>query len=95
LCDAHHRALHAGQLIITGTAPHDLVFTHADGRPYGTPPPEPHKDIIADAESAMRNLGFSAAHARQAVSQVRAHVGPVLTIEDLVRAALRAQWPGS
>jgi len=63
---------------------------HADGRPYGTPPPASYNDVVADAESAIRNLGFSAAHARQAVSQARSHVGSAPTIQELVRAALRA-----
>jgi len=70
-CTGHHAAVHQGRLIITGRAPHDLRFTHGDGRPYGAPPPPPSSrssteedDVIADAESALRNLGFSVTHAR-------------------------------
>lgn len=37
LCSAHHDAVHDLRLIIAGTAPHALRFSHADGRPYGTP----------------------------------------------------------
>jgi len=94
---AHHRALHDGRLVITGTAPHDLQFTHGDGRPYGAPPPPSSRfateedDLIADAESALRNLGFSAVHARQAVKLARAHVSAEATTQDLVREALRAR----
>jgi hypothetical protein len=39
LCCLHHDAGHDGRLQITG-APGALLITHADGRPYGTPPPE-------------------------------------------------------
>jgi len=34
LCGAHHGRVHKGRLIIRGQFP-TLVFTHADGRPYG------------------------------------------------------------
>jgi hypothetical protein len=37
LCGAHHDAVHDGRITITGTSA-ALVVTHADGRPYGTPP---------------------------------------------------------
>lgn len=39
-CAGHHRAAHAGRLVITGT-PGDLQFHHADGRPWGSPPAGP------------------------------------------------------
>jgi hypothetical protein len=35
LCSAHHRALHRGQLEITGRATHGLSFRRSDGEPYG------------------------------------------------------------
>ncbi|MBL8622018.1 MAG: HNH endonuclease [Myxococcales bacterium] len=39
LCSAHHTAAHDGRLRIDGSAPAKLRFVHADGRPYGAPPP--------------------------------------------------------
>jgi len=48
-------------------------------------------DLSADAESALRNLGFSAVHAREAVKLARAHASAGATIQDLVREALRAR----
>ncbi|MBK7192009.1 MAG: HNH endonuclease [Myxococcales bacterium] len=39
MCSAHHKAAHDGRLRIDGTAPDKLRVTHADGRPYGAPPP--------------------------------------------------------
>ena len=38
LCGLHHAMHHDKAIIISGTAD-ALVVTHADGRPYGTPPP--------------------------------------------------------
>ncbi|MCB9563403.1 MAG: HNH endonuclease [Kofleriaceae bacterium] len=38
LCGGHHDAVHAGRLKITRSASGEVVFTHADGRPYGAPP---------------------------------------------------------
>lgn len=39
VCGNHHRAIHKRRLFVSGTAPHDLHFQHADGQPYGAPPP--------------------------------------------------------
>ncbi|MCB9571740.1 MAG: HNH endonuclease [Kofleriaceae bacterium] len=38
LCGGHHDAVHVGRLKITRSASGQVVFTHADGRPYGAPP---------------------------------------------------------
>jgi hypothetical protein len=35
LCSAHHRALHRGQLEVTGTVSQGLVFRRSDGKRYG------------------------------------------------------------
>ena len=35
VCSAHHAAIHDGKLFVTGTAPHELRWTHSDGRTYG------------------------------------------------------------
>jgi 5-methylcytosine-specific restriction endonuclease McrA len=41
LCGAHHRAHHEGTLLTIGSTAATLRFTHADGRPYGSPPRPP------------------------------------------------------
>jgi hypothetical protein len=51
-CDGHHRAAHAGTLVISGEAP-DLRFTHADGRPYGA---DPHRVDAAPAPARAHGL---------------------------------------
>jgi Holliday junction resolvasome RuvABC DNA-binding subunit len=43
-----------------------------------------------DAASALKNLGYSTTQARAAVAAARAHVGVAISLEGLIRAALRA-----
>ena len=92
LCDAHHAAVHDGRLRITGVAG-ALVVRHADGRPYGTPPPpEPagfDQTLIADARSALTGLGFRPGEASAAVAKAVSHVGQDVTLDALIRAALQ------
>jgi len=96
VCTPHHRAIHDDRLAITGAAP-DFRFTGADGRPYGAvaldPDPDPAPNIMADARSALRNLGYSAAEATAAVDQARARVGRPVPLETLIRLALRCCLP--
>jgi hypothetical protein len=97
LCDAHHGAVHAGRLVITGSAP-ALTFTHDDGRPYGAPfasvapPPRsaPPSPLRADAIDALRRLGFTLPESRAAVATALSHVGGDAAIEDVLRRALIA-----
>jgi len=90
LCTAHHVAYHDARLTISGRAP-DLTFLHADGRPYGTPPPDDGlQSMRDDACSALRNLGFSAREAAAAVDHAAAHVGQLASLEEIIRDALRA-----
>jgi hypothetical protein len=82
LCSGHHRAVHAGRLRITGEAPDRLVFRHADGTPYGA-------DFFAEAQQALRQLGFTAAQAAGAVARARPHVAPEVGLAEVIRACLR------
>jgi hypothetical protein len=45
--------------------------------------------VIDDAVSGLRNLEFTAAQARSAVAAVASHVGPNVSAEELIFAALR------
>jgi len=49
LCGPHHRAFHAGRLVIRGTAPHHLRFEHPDGRGYGELTATPVVSAVRDA----------------------------------------------
>lgn len=88
LCGRHHDAAHDGLIQIAGM-PGALVVTHADGRPYGTPPPPPPVPTTAAACSALTRLGFRAAEAAAAVRQAATHVGATDSLETLIRTALR------
>jgi len=95
LCTAHHVAYHDGRLDIRGRAPR-LTFLHSDGRPYGVPGPDDVQQTLRDdACSALRNLGFSAHEAAAAVAHALAHASQPATIEEVIRAALRACRPSS
>jgi Holliday junction resolvasome RuvABC DNA-binding subunit len=46
-------------------------------------------DFFAEAERALRGLGFTAADATAAVGRARAHVGTEVQLADVIRACLR------
>ena len=94
LCGAHHRAVHRGQLRITGTPSTGLTFQHADGTRYGlarSPDSLGVRDqTTTDAVAALRALGFSGCEADDAVRAARAHVDTGAPWDELMRAALTA-----
>jgi hypothetical protein len=61
LCSAHHAAAHDGRMRVEGTAPGKLRFTHADGRPYGEPPPRTRGEPPAAAASHVGGAAAAAA----------------------------------
>jgi hypothetical protein len=71
LCSAHHAAAHDGRMRVEGTAPGKLRFTHADGRPYGEPPPRvrgeppaaPASHVGGEPTAAMASTAAAAAPA--------------------------------
>lgn len=89
---AHHKAIHVGRLILTGTISSGLTFTHDDGRPYGAPP---LASAVTDAIASVRELGFTGAEARAAVTVAASHVEPGASVVELIRAALKALRPAS
>jgi hypothetical protein len=90
LCVAHHRAVHRGQLSITGNAT-SLRFQRADGSAYGTKIDAAAIDVAEKVFRGLRNLGFSEKEARGALQQAAAAVGSAApTPPALLRAALQA-----
>jgi hypothetical protein len=89
-CGAHHRALHRGQLVVTGTASTGFRFHHADRTPYGAAPEPEVAEAAAQAFSALRQLGFKETKARQMLDTALAAVDDPKDIQALVRAALQA-----
>jgi len=90
LCAAHHRAVHKGQLIIEGRHSTGFVFRHADGTAYGATVCPETAQVMSDAFSALRGLGFAETEARRALDFVRTHVGRGASLDDVLRNALRA-----
>lgn len=88
-CSAHHRAVHAGKLAVTGAAPDALRFRHADGSSYGSTP-DPHAtEVRTRVFGALRNLGFREGEARRALNEVATRSGGgSLSVEALLRQAL-------
>ena len=103
-CFACHAAIHHSKLVVTGTAPHQLVNTWVEGAPpyiakalaekAAAVPPAPvgkrldDAVVIAQARDALVGLGWKSAIARAAVEEARAHVG-ASGVEALIREALR------
>ncbi|MEQ9325526.1 MAG: HNH endonuclease signature motif containing protein, partial [Polyangiaceae bacterium] len=50
LCGAHHRAAHAGTLVLEGTAPHGFTCRHADGSLYGARHDNPELSVPEPAD---------------------------------------------
>jgi len=89
LCGAHHRAVHQGRLIITGTASSPR-FMHADGTPYGGVVRSAAADARAKAFQALRVLGFREGDAKRALARIP---NAVSSVEQLIRQALRELAP--
>jgi len=87
LCAAHHRAVHRGQLRLSGSPSAGLAFCHADGSAYGQPA---SATAVATRERVFRGLiqlGFREREARRALDRAE-HEPGATTPEQLLRSAL-------
>jgi hypothetical protein len=89
LCGAHHRAVHRGTLVISGTAESGFSFRHADGTPYGQAVRPAVVEVAEQVLGALRKLGFPQTRARALVDTVLRDGAPGEPAEFL-RAALVA-----
>lgn len=71
LCSAHHRALHRGQLEITGRVTQGLRFRRSDGGRYGALDSPRSADACERAFRGLRALGFGERESRRAIEQTR------------------------
>lgn len=88
LCGAHHRAAHAGQLVIDGTASGGFTFHHADGTSYGDALSPPAIELAQQAWAALVAMGFKQSQARTLVDAV-VRAGAPHDLGGFVHAALR------
>jgi hypothetical protein len=88
LCNVHHRAVHRGELHISGRAPDALVFQHADGTPYGGPVSAPRADICKKVFDGLCGLGFKSGEARRALDVCTRDGDVPLDAKALLRRAL-------
>jgi hypothetical protein len=71
LCSAHHRALHRGQIEITGSSGRGLAFRRGDGACYGALDSVGALDHCERAFRGLRQMGFGERKARRAVERAR------------------------
>ena len=88
LCCAHHRAAHAGALIIAGSVSSGLRFLHADGSSYGELESPQNQELYTKLFAALRSLGFREKESRQALEQVRQKRPRDTDASALLRAAV-------
>jgi hypothetical protein len=92
LCTAHHRAVHRGKLRIEGTWSSGIRFFHADGSEYGHPAEaDVHRaKILADVHLALCTMGFKDREARKLTAAVCPRAGANMSLQEALRAALKA-----
>ena len=88
ICTVHHRAIHRGELHVSGRAPDALVFQHADGTPYGGPVSAPRADVCKKVFDGLCWLGFKTSEARRALDECTRDGDVPLDAESLLRKAL-------
>jgi hypothetical protein len=87
-CAAHHRAVHEGRILVEGRPSIGLIFRHADGASYGSPPSPAQQDLYSKLFLALRGLGFGERDSRRALDQIREKYPEKTEADILLRAAL-------
>ncbi|RYZ08621.1 MAG: HNH endonuclease [Myxococcales bacterium] len=87
LCGAHHRAIHEGTLMVMENE-RGLVFSHADGTPYGSAPSAASSLVHTRAFQALRGLGFGEADVRRVLARALQELQPDAALEHRLRWCL-------
>src|SRR6185369_3795380 len=85
LCAAHHRRIHRGRLLVTGSASSELHFTHADGTPYGGVVVAAIADARTKAFQALVGMRFREGEAQRALAKIPRSVS---SLKEVIRQAL-------
>jgi hypothetical protein len=89
LCGAHHRAVHRGELSITGSVPEGVSFQHADGSAYGQSLDPRTVEVQTKAFAALRKLGFRESETRSVLTELcNEHRAQPPSLERILRDAL-------
>jgi hypothetical protein len=88
ICTVHHRAVHRGELHVSGRAPDGLVFQHADGTPYGGAVSAARAGVCKKVFDALCWLGFKSSEARRALDECTREGDVARDAEALLRKAL-------
>jgi hypothetical protein len=89
LCGAHHRAVHRGELSITGSVKEGVCFRHADGTAYGQAPDPRTVEVQTKAFAALRKLGFRESETRRVLTELcNEHGAQPPSLERILRDAL-------
>ena len=89
VCGSHHRAVHQGTLVISGSATTGFTFQHADGTAYGRRILPATVGLAEQAFGALRGLGFTHTQSRTLVDTVLRKGAPA-ELSAFVQAALQA-----
>ncbi len=87
LCGAHHRAVHRGELTMTGSVSRGVRFRHADGSAYGQAVKPQVAETQAKAFIGLKNLGFREGEIRRVLAELCGR-GQEPDTEGILRAAL-------
>ncbi len=86
---AKKRAVHRGELHVSGRPSDALVFQHADGTPYGGPVSAPRADVCKKVYDGLCWLGFKSSEARRALDACMRGADVPLDAEALLKMALQ------
>ncbi|RYZ05527.1 MAG: HNH endonuclease [Myxococcales bacterium] len=94
LCGAHHRAIHEGALLVMENE-RGLVFSHADGTPYGFAPSAASSLVQTGAFQALRGLGFREADVRRVLARALQDLELNVSLDHLLRWCLEGLTEGA
>jgi hypothetical protein len=89
LCGAHHRAVHAGALLVDGNGAAGFTCRHADGTRYGAPVRLAAAGVARQVVWMLEHMGFKSTRARALVDAALQLVAPD-DVAVVLRAALSA-----
>lgn len=88
VCGIHHRAIHEGTLTVRRNESNEVVFSHADGTPYGGAPSAASSLVYTRAFQALRGLNFGEGEVRRTLDEAQRALGRDASLDQLLRHCL-------